>query len=97
MECRRQVTSSVNLRIRNPVLRSCSILYSGNWGWLNCSLPSSKHNSKIKYDLTNYVRLLVYGRILAPASKLATVEENTGYYTPLIRNDTYLYHVYDTP
>ena len=57
---------------------------------------SIKHNSKIKYDLTNYVRLLVYGRILAPASKLATVEENTGYYTPLIRNDTYLYHVYDT-
>lgn len=35
-------------------------------------MASIKHNSKIKYDLTGYLRLLVYGRILDPASKLAT-------------------------
>lgn len=57
---------------------------------------SVKHNSKIQYDLTNYVRLLVYGRILAPASKLATAGENSDYYVPLVQNDPYLYHVYDT-
>ena len=39
-------------------------------------MASIKHNSKIKYDLTGYLRLLVYGRILDPASKLATVREN---------------------
>ena len=38
-------------------------------------MASIKHNSKIKYDLTGYLRLLVYGRILDPASKLATVEK----------------------
>lgn len=57
---------------------------------------SIKHNSKIQYDLTNYVRLLIYGRILEPASKLATVEENNEYYVPLVQNDSYAYHVYDT-
>lgn len=57
---------------------------------------SIKHNSKIKYDLTDYVRLLVYGRILEPASKLATVRENDTFYTPIVSDDTYFYHVYDT-
>lgn len=57
---------------------------------------SIKHNSKITYDLTDYVRLLVYGRILEPASKLATVRENDAFYTPIVSDDTYFYHVYDT-
>lgn len=59
-------------------------------------MASIKHNSKIKYDLTDYVRLLVYGRILEPASKLATIRENDDFYTSIIPNDPYFYHVYDT-
>lgn len=59
-------------------------------------MAAIKHNSKIKYDLTNYVRLLVYGRILEPASKLATIYENEEFYTPIISDDPYFYHVYDT-
>lgn len=59
-------------------------------------MAAIKHNSKIKYDLTNYVRLLVYGRILEPASKLATIHENEEFYTPIISDDPYFYHVYDT-
>ena len=38
----------------------------------------------------------MYGRILDPASKLATVRENHDYYTPIVPDDSYLYHVYDT-
>ena len=59
-------------------------------------MASIKHNSKIKYDLVNYVRLLIYGRILEPASKLATVHENEEFYTPIVSEDSYFYHVYDT-
>ena len=59
-------------------------------------MASIKHSSKIKYDLAGYLRLLVYGRILDPASKLATVRENHDYYTPIVPDDSYLYHVYDT-
>ena len=59
-------------------------------------MASIKHHSKIQYDLIGYLRLLVYGRILDPASKLATVRENQDYYTPIVSDDSYLYHVYDT-
>ena len=59
-------------------------------------MASIKHDSRIKYDLAGYLKLLVYGRILDPASKLATVHENHDYYTPIVSDDSYLYHVYDT-
>ena len=45
---------------------------------------SVKHASKIRYDLQGMVRLLVYGRILEPASKCATVEQNGKYHEPLV-------------
>ena len=45
---------------------------------------SVKHASKIRYDLQGLVRLLVYGRILEPASKCATVEQNGKYHEPLV-------------
>lgn len=50
---------------------------------------------KIEYDLVGFLRLLVYGRILNPASKIATVNQNNNYYTPIIDNP-YEYNVYDT-
>ena len=45
---------------------------------------SVKHTSNIRYDLQGLVRLLVYGRILEPASKCATMEQNEKYYDPIV-------------
>jgi len=47
-------------------------------------LASVKHDSKMRYDLQGIVRLLVYGRILEPASKCATMDQNGKYYEPLV-------------
>ena len=44
---------------------------------------SIKHTSRIEYDLQGIVRLLTYGRILDPASKMATMRQNDTYYQPL--------------
>ena len=56
---------------------------------------SIKHSSKIQYDLQGIVRLLTYGRLLEPASKIATMRQNDSYYRPLVKssNDD---NVYDT-
>lgn len=56
---------------------------------------SYKGFSKMQYDVLNFVRLLVYGRILNPDSKIATLEQNDDYYTPLLKNFN-PYNVYDT-
>lgn len=45
--------------------------------------------------MLNFVRLLVYERILNPDSKMATLEQNDDYYTPLLQNSN-KYNVYDT-
>ena len=47
-------------------------------------LASVKHASKIRYDLQGIVRLLVYGRILEPASKCATMDQNGKYFERLV-------------
>lgn len=54
-----------------------------------------KTKHKIDFDLTGFLRLLIYGRILNPASKIATIEQNDSYYTPILTNP-YAYNVYDT-
>ena len=55
---------------------------------------SIKHGSKIEYDLQGIVRLLTYGRILEPASKISTMGQNGDYYTPPVKSDN-KYNVYD--
>ena len=50
-------------------------------------LASVKHDSKIRYDLQGIVRLLVYGRILEPASKCATMDQNEKYYERLVASE----------
>ncbi len=57
-------------------------------------LASVKHASNIQYDLQGLVRLLVYGRILEPASKCATMEQNGKYLEPLVSSPN-PYNVYD--
>ena len=56
---------------------------------------SYKGFSKIEYDVLNFVKILVYGRILNPDSKMGTLEQNDDYYTPLLKNFN-PYNVYDT-
>ena len=50
-------------------------------------LASVKHASRIGYDLQGLVRLLVYGRILEPASKCATMDQNEKYYERLVASE----------
>ncbi len=47
-------------------------------------LASVKHASKLRYDLQGVVRLLVYGRLLEPASKCATMRQNDAYYRRVV-------------
>ena len=56
-----------------------------------------KHHSKLQYDLQGIVRLLTYGRILDPASKIATMRQNDSFYQPLVNtsNDDNVYDVLD--
>ena len=58
---------------------------------------SIKHTSRIEYDLQGIVRLLTYGRILEPASKIATMRQNDTYYQPLVKseNDRNVYDALD--
>ena len=58
-------------------------------------LSSYKGFSKIRFDLLGYFRLMVYGRILNPASKIATVRQNNDYYEPILK-EPYEYNIYDT-
>ena len=58
---------------------------------------SIKHNSRIGYDLQGIVRLLLYGRLLEPTSKMATMRQNDSYYIPPVKsgNDFNVYDVLD--
>ena len=58
---------------------------------------SIKHSSKIEYDLQGIARLLTYGRVLEPASKIGTMRQNEKYYQPLVKseNDSNVYDVLD--
>ena len=58
---------------------------------------SIKHASRIEYDLQGIVRLLTYGRLLDPSSKIATMRQNELYYRPLVKstNNDNVYDVLD--
>ena len=53
-----------------------------------------KHSLGLSYDLTGFIRLLIFGRILQPASKWETAQQNAQYFAPL-SDTTYPYHIYD--
>ena len=56
---------------------------------------SYKGFTKIEYDIYGFTRLLIFGRILNPASKCATVRQNDDYYEPVLK-DFNPDNVYDT-
>ena len=61
---------------------------------LNAAINSYKGFSQIEYDILGLFRLMVYGRILNPASKAETFRQNDDYYEPIVKSN-YLYNIYD--
>lgn len=56
---------------------------------------SYKGFSRLQYDVYAFAKLLIFGRILNPASKCATVRQNDDYYEPVL-SDFNPDNVYDT-
>lgn len=56
---------------------------------------SYKGFTKIKYDVYGFAKLLIFGRLLNPASKCGTVRQNNDYYEPIL-DDFNPDNVYDT-
>jgi transposase len=55
-------------------------------------LTLAKSRSKIEYDLNGLAKLLIFGRILDPASKSATYEQNSNYLFPVAKLDKNLFN-----
>jgi hypothetical protein len=51
---------------------------------LNTFFSSYKGFTKMKYDVYGFAKLLIFGRLLNPASKYATVRQNEDYYEPIL-------------
>lgn len=62
---------------------------------LNTFFSSYKRFSKLEYDVYGFAKLLIFGRLLNPASKCATVRQNEDYYEPILGEHN-PDHVYDT-
>jgi len=62
---------------------------------LNSFVGRYKEFTNYEFNLLGFIRLLIYGRILNPASKFATMNQNNDYYSEIIKN-IYEYNVYDT-
>ena len=56
---------------------------------------SYKGFTKIEYDVYGFAKLLIFGRLLSPASKAATIRQNEDYYEPILK-DFNPDNVYDT-
>ena len=63
---------------------------------LNFFFSSYKGFTKIKYDVYGFAKLMVFGRLLNPASKLATVKQNDDYYEPVLDKSHNPDNIYDS-
>lgn len=63
---------------------------------LTTYINAYKTYDKISYDVLGFSKLLIYGRLLNPASKITTVNQNNSYYNKIIASDAYKYNVFDT-
>ena len=52
---------------------------------LNTLFASYKGFTKLQYDVYGFAKLLIFGRVLNPASKCATVRQNEDYYMPILK------------
>ena len=51
---------------------------------LNTFFSSYKNFTKIQFDVYGFAKLLIFGRLLNPASKCATIRQNEDYYEPIL-------------
>lgn len=63
---------------------------------LNTFFSSYKGFTKLQYDVYGFAKLLIFGRLLKPASKAATVRQNADYYEPILADGYNPDNVYDT-
>lgn len=63
---------------------------------LNTFFSSYKGFTKLQYDVYGFAKLLIFGRILNPASKSATVRQNDDYYEPVLKEGFNPDNVFDT-
>ena len=63
---------------------------------LNTFFSSYKAFTKIKFDVYGFAKLLLFGRLLNPASKYATTEQNNDYFEPILSDGFNKDNVYDT-
>ena len=63
---------------------------------LNTFFSSYKGFTKLQYDVYGFAKLLIFGRLLSPASKSATVRQNYNYYEPILSEGFNPDNVYDT-
>ena len=52
---------------------------------LNTFFSSYKGFTKLEYDVYGFAKLLIFGRLLNPASKAATVRQNEDYFEPFLK------------
>ena len=52
--------------------------------------------TKLQYDVYGFAKLMIFGRILNPASKLATIGQNDDYYEPILGKGFNPDNIYDT-
>jgi transposase len=57
---------------------------------------SYKNFTKIQYNVYSFVKLMVFGRLLNPASKMATVSQNDDYYEAVLDSGHNPDNIYDT-
>lgn len=57
---------------------------------------SYKNFTKIEYNVYSFAKLMIIGRLLNPASKLATVRQNDDYYEPILDREHNPDNIYDT-
>lgn len=63
---------------------------------LNTFFSSYKGFTKLEYDVYGFAKLLIFGRLLNPASKSATVRQNSDYFEPVLKEGFNPDNVYDT-
>ena len=63
---------------------------------LNTFFSSYKGFTKLEYNVYGFAKLLIFGRLLNPASKSATVRQNNDYFEPILGDGFNPDNVYDT-
>ena len=59
-------------------------------------IRSYKNHYEIGYDVYGFFKLLLFGRIIKPASKWMTVKQNDHYAVPILKGEIQDYNVYKT-